>query len=487
MKQPIVPTDPPHGAQAAPDSIRLAPVAPPQVGRRWALDPVMMMFAALAIAVLLTWVLPSGQYERRGSSETALVVPGTFHLIPKAVDAAALVQQPQTAQQAAPLSPFAIFTAVPAGLVKSANLIFMVLLLGGLLGVFRATGAFDAGIERLLGLTGGRLMVLTPVVMIILSAGSTFLGMITEYLIVIPVVIAIAERLGMSRLFGFTLLTLAAKVGYLASVTNPLALLIAQPIVGVPVFSGALVRFSLWALFLLLAIVFVLRMEARPAKVALLRSEPLSMRHFLIIAIICIALAILGYGSTVLGWRDSQFATLYVVTALCVGLAARMPAREGAHAFVEGMNSMMLAALLLGMARGVEIVLREGRILDTIIAYASSQVAHLAPVVVAPIIMGLEMVLTLLIPSTSAKAALSIPILGPIGQSVGVSGQTTVLAFILGNGLVNMFSPTSGMLLAFLAAGGISYARWFRLILPLFAVFTAISVCAVMLAVVFHY
>ncbi len=148
---------------------------------------------------------------------------------------------------------------------------------------------------------------------------------------------------------------------------------------------------------------------------------------------------------------------------------------------------MMLAALLLGMARGVEIVLREGRILDTIIAWASAQVAHLSPLIVAPIIMGLEMVLTLLIPSTSAKAALSIPILGPIGQSVGVSGQTTVLAFILGNGLVNMFSPTSGMLLAFLAAGGVSYGRWFRLVLPLFAVFTVIAVAATMLAVLFHY
>lgn len=469
------------------EPIKLEPVAAPVVQRRWALDPVMMMFAALAIAVLLTWVLPSGQYERRGATDTALVVPGTYHTIPKEIDAAALVQQPQRADHAAPLAPSAIFTAVPAGLVKSANLIFMVLLLGGLLGVFRSTGAFDAGIERLLGLTGGHLLVLTPIVMIILSAGSTFIGMITEYLIVIPVVIAIAERLGMSRLYGFTLLTLAAKVGYLASVTNPLALLIAQPIVGVPVFSGALVRFTLWAIFLALAIAFVLRMEPRPDKVAQLTSTPLSRRHFLIIAIICSALALLGYGSTVLGWRDSQFATLYVVTAVCVGVAARMPAREGAHAFVDGMSSMMLAALLLGMARGVEIVLRDGRILDTIIAYASSQVAHLPPVVVAPIIMVLEMVLTLLIPSTSAKAALSIPILGPIGASVGVSGQTTVLAFILGNGLVNMFSPTSGMLLAFLAAGGVSYARWFRLILPLFAVFTAISVVAVMLAVVFHY
>lgn len=461
--------------------------ADPVVQRRWALEPVMMMFVALAIGVLLTWLLPSGEYQRSGAGEVSPVVPGSYHVIPKRIGAEALLPQPQSKTSATPLSPAAIFTAVPAGLVKSANLIFMILLLGGLLGVFRATGAFDAGIERLLGLTGGRVAVLTPVVMVILSAGSTFLGMITEYLIFIPVVIAIAQRLGMSRLYGFTLLTLAAKVGYLASVSNPLALLIAQPIVGVPVFSGGLVRLALWAVFLTLAIGFVLRMEKRPALAATFESRPLSGPHFAVIVIVCIALAVLVYGSTALGWRDAQFATLYLVTALCVGLAWRMSARDGAHAFVEGMNSMTLAALLLGMARGVEIVLREGRILDTIIAWASGHVAHLSPVLVAPIIMALEMVLTLLIPSTSAKAALSIPILGPIGQSVGVSGQTTVLAFILGNGLVNMFSPTSGMLLAFLAAGGVSYGRWFRLILPLFAVFTAIAAVALMLAVLMGY
>lgn len=473
--------------------------APPP--RRWTLEPVMMMFVALAIAVALTWALPSGEYRRSGKGETAAVVPGSYREIPKTLGWSALWPQDKAAEKekgqekgqeqpaasAAPVSPAAIFTAVPAGLEKSANLIFMVILLGGMLGVFRATGAFDAGIERLLGLTGGRVNVLTPVIMIILSAGSTFLGLVTEYLVFIPVIIAIAERLGMSRLFGFTMLTLAAKVGYLASVSNPLALLVAQPIVGVPVFSGAGFRFALWALFLALAVGFVLKMEKRRSVALDFDSRPLSGRHFGIVLIMLAALAVLAAGSTMLGWRDRQFAALYVVTAVCVGLAARMTAREGAHAFVEGMNQMTLAALLLGMARGVEIVLREGRILDTIIAWASHHVAHLGPAVVAPLIMGFEMVLTLLIPSTSAKAALSIPILGPVGASVGVSGQTTVLAFILGNGLVNMFSPTSGMLLAFLAAGGIPYGRWFRLVLPLFLAFAAIAVLALVVAVQIDY
>lgn len=164
-----------------------------------------------------------------------------------------------------------------------------------------------------------------------------------------------------------------------------------------------------------------------------------------------------------------------------------MTPREGAHAFVDGMKSMMLAALLVGMARGVELVLRDGMILDTIIAFSSHHVAALPPVIVAPLVMFFEMFLTLLIPSTSAKAALSIPILAPIAQSVGVSGQTTVLAFLLGNGLVNMFAPTSGMLLAYLATANIPYTIWFRFVLPVFCVFTALSIAAVMIAVLIGY
>ena len=148
---------------------------------------------------------------------------------------------------------------------------------------------------------------------------------------------------------------------------------------------------------------------------------------------------------------------------------------------------MMLAALLVGMGRAVEVILRDGQILDTIIEAVSSGIHGLSPVLVAPIVMGVEMILTLLIPSTSAKAALSIPVLGPIAASAGVSGQTTVLAFLLGNGLVNMLAPTSGMLLAYLAAAGIPYNQWFRFAAPLFALLALLSAAALMIAVLIGY
>jgi uncharacterized ion transporter superfamily protein YfcC len=467
--------------------------------KRWALDPVMMMFAALAVAIALTWVIPSGEYQRKGGSETALVIPGTYQQSEKNVSANALWPAPARAaggkEQGAPaaaivpVSPAALVTAIPAGLAKSSGLIFMILLLGGMFGVLRSSGALDAGIERLLAITGGRVGVVTPVVMIAISAGSTFLGLISEYLLIIPIVVTLAERMGRSRLYGFAMLTLAAKVGYLASVTNPVALLIAQPIVGVPVFSGVLFRFVIWCLLLAVAIGVVLRIGRGDAGQAAVSHDaaPMSLRHLLVLLIVAATVGLLIYGSSALGWRDVQFASIFVVAGAAMGIAAGMTPRAGAHAFVDGMKSMMLAALLIGMARGVEIVLRDGHILDTIIAWASGHVGHLPAIIVAPLVMAFEMFLTLLIPSTSAKAALSIPILAPIAASAGVSGQTTVLAFLFGNGLVNMFAPTSGMLLAYLATANIGYGTWFRFVLPVFLVFTVVCAAATMLAVVISY
>lgn len=466
------------------DSITMASTARPRHG---GLDPVLMMLAAMLLAIALTWIVPSGAHRRVSDKENAAVVAGTYKQLPKPIGLASLLPHEPVKGVARPVSPVALATAIPEGLKRSAPLIFMILMLGGMFGILRASGALDAGIQRLIGISRGDIRFLVPVLMLGFSAGSTFLGMISEYLLLIPVMIALADRLGRSRMFGFAIVTLAAKIGYLASVTSPVALLIAQPIVGVAPFSGLLFRLVIWMSFLAIAMLVVLRagrVTHEPASVA---AEHLSPRHLAILSIAGATIVALVYGSIALGWDDGEFSALFVVAAAAMAAAARMRAVAAVELFVAGMKMMMLAALLVGMGRAVEVILREGQILDTIIEVVSVQVHGLAPVFVAPIVMAVEMLLTLLIPSTSAKAALSLPILAPIAASAGVSGQTTVLAFLLGNGLVNMLAPTSGMLLAYLAAAGVSYGEWFRFAWRIFAIFTLLSVAAMMLAVAIGY
>lgn len=508
----------------------------PAVRSKWSLDPVLMMLAALALAVALTWIIPSGKFERTAKG---LVKADTFQVLPKEANWSALM--PSKAEEAKPaetkagtgeakatpamntevknagtrtadgktpearsaeakapeakaakepaklrpVSPVAIVTAIPAGMVSAAGLIFMITALGGMFGVLRATGTLEAAIERLLAVTGGRLVLLTPVLMLAISAGGSFIGLISEYLLIIPIFLALSKRLGLDAMFGFAVVTVSAKIGYIASVTNPVILVVAQPIAGVPVFSGLGFRLGVWIVFMALGIAFVLRgargQLTQPVTPA--ESAKLSSRHIAIVLLLTACVGLLICGAWLWKWKDVDFAAVYVTLGALIALCAGMAPRVAAKHFVDGMKSMVLAGLLVGMAKGVEVILSDGQILDTIVNVLASFARDLPPALVGSGLVLVEMFLGLLIPSGSAKAALSMPILVPIGHVAGVSGQTVVLAFVLGNGLINLFAPTSGMLLAYLATAEVTYTRWFKYILPLFGLLTALALLTVSLAV----
>src|SRR5690349_839533 len=228
----------------------------PRAGERRMPHAIVMMMLIIIAAVALTYVVPSGEYQR---TPAGLVVPGSYHTVAKSYADVLTVTSKREKGVAYPARPVAIVSSIPAGMTRSAALIFMILFIGGMFGVLQQTGALEAGVERLLVLTRGNAKVLVPIVMILLAAGSTFLGLISEYLVVIPMALLLSERLGYDALFGTAMVTIAAKIGYLTSVTNPLALAIAQPMVGVPVFSGAGFRAVTFVVFLPIGIWYLLR------------------------------------------------------------------------------------------------------------------------------------------------------------------------------------------------------------------------------------
>jgi len=450
-----------------------------------------MMLAALALAIALTWIVPSGSYKRQADGAA---IPGSYHSLPKDRSLGAALSQTPAPGLIAAVGPASLFTALPLGMARTSGLIFMILFLGGMFGVLRASGALERAIGRLVSLSGGRVGVVAPLLMLAISAGGSFLGLISEYLIIIPIVLTLSRQLGRSTLFGFAIVAVAAKIGYIGSVTNPVILVVAQPLAGVPEFSGVSLRLAVWVIFLVIGVGFVLRDRPRtgapgeapaPANTESggAGSSELTARHGAIVALLAASVGLVIYGSAHWHWRDVQFASFYVALAAAIALLGGLRPREAAHGFVDGMKAMMLAAFLVGMAGAVEQVLVEGRILDTIVAMLASHAAGLPRVIVAEALVVIEMVLTLLIPSASAKAALSMPILSPIAHLAGLTGQTTVLAFLLGNGLVNMISPTSGMLLAYLATAQLPFSTWFRYVLPLFLILMVLSFAAVAVAV----
>jgi uncharacterized ion transporter superfamily protein YfcC len=453
------------------------------------LHPVIMMLVIIAGAILLTYAVRSGEFERKDG----LVIPGTYREIPKESDLAALVRAAppkSTVTQAYPASAVTLFSAIPAGMIRAAPLIFMVMFIGGMFGVLRKSGALDAGIDRLLALTRGNVYWMTPLLMIVICAGSSFLGLISEYLVIIPMVVLLAQRLGLGALFATALVAISAKLGYLSSVTNPLAVAIAQPIVGVPVFSGLWLRLVIFVVYLGLGIAYLLWYVrktgfAPPQDVD--HAKKLSPRHLAILLVLLASIAGLVLGTRSWGWHSSELAAYYIFLALVIAVLSGLPSRESAEAFIDGMKGMILGALFIGLASSVEIILRDSLVLDTVIHDLASWVEGRSAIVVAQGMVLIEVVLDVLIPSTSGKAVISMPILGPIGTLAGVSGQTTVLAFLFGNGLTNMITPTSGMLLAYLATGGVAYGQWIRFIMPLVVVLFVLSMIIMAIAVVIGY
>ncbi|OMW45530.1 hypothetical protein AQ810_17165 [Burkholderia pseudomallei] len=199
------------------------------------------------------------------------------------------------------------------------------------------------------------------------------------------------------------------------------------------------------------------------------------------------AIVVLMLAAPEFKWRNGELSAFYIFLAIVIAVAGNLSARDAADAFVQGMKGMMLAALLIGLAATIELVLQRSLVLDTVIDKLAALISGKPPATVASGIMAIEAILDLLVPSTSGKAAISMPILAPIAHIAGLSGQTCVLSFLLGNGIMGIINPASGMTLAFLAISKVGYIQWVRFAMPLVLALTLMAVVTVSLAASFGY
>ncbi len=439
-------------------------------------NPIIVMLGILVLATALTYFVKSGEFEREGR----LVVPGSYQELPKDRSPGALFALPGDSAEVRPLGVVDMVLAIPAGLRRMAGLIFMVLIIGGMFGVLTRTGAIDAGLERMLSGVRGNIFVLIPSLMVVFAAGSSFLGLASEYLLIIPVMVLMANRLGMSNVMGLAIVTVAVKAGYLSSVTNPIPLSIAQPLVGLPVFSGASVRFLFLLVFLAAGIIFVLYMARREGVTGSasidMNHDALSTSHKLVLAVLTIGVGLLVYASNRWHWEHDELSAYYIGLSVIIATIGRLGPSEAAEAFVDGMKKILMATMLIGVASAVAVVLEQGRILDTIVDALTGLVGEESAFLSAIGMFASQLLLDFLIPSTSGQAAVSMPILGPLGQLTGVPPQTTVLTFLFGNGITNMLTPTSGTLLAYLATAQVGWVEWARFIFRLWLIYIAIAI-----------
>ena len=434
--------------------------------------PLALMVGCVLTAAALTWVLPAGEYERREDPVTgrSVVVSGTY----------AHVEQ-------RPVGLFGAVVAIPKGIVDAASVIALVFLIGGSFTVVERTGTFLRLVNRLVRRLKGRGLLVIPVASVAFALGGVMMQMQEELIAFVPVLLLLARQLGFTPVTAVAMSLGAAAVGAAFSPVNPFQVIIAQKVAELPTGSGLGFRlaFLVPALGLWISGTMYHARNSRvvPASSTAEEHVPLDWRDVTVLLAILVAFALYFYGAQRLGWEFNELAALFFIVGVLAGLLGGMGIGRTTEAFVDGFKSMALAALLIGFARAIYVVLNEGHIVDTIVHGLFTPVAGLPPVLSALGMMVLQAALHVPVPSTSSQAVLTLPLLVPLSDLIGLSRQVTVLAYQYGAGLCDLLTPTNGALMAMLAASGVRYEDWVRFAVPLCAALLALAAVAIAVGV----
>ncbi len=467
------------------------------------------VFALLTIVIficsLLTYVIPSGAFERQEKEidgrKRTLVVAGTYTHIPKHYSLAGAVLGEKAEGKASPTSLHGFLSAIARGMESAADIIFFIFIIGGVFGILQKSGVIIASIHKLLQIFGDYGPLLTAVIMLVLAAGGSTLGMGEEFIPLVPIFLIVSKRMGYDRVYGMAMVILAAQVGFASATTNPFTVAVAQGISELPLYSGALFRVVFFLTAIGVTILYLLRYGAKIKKdpaASVMVDDPFEVegdssetefnrRHGWILTV-CIAIfALILYAVVTMGWWMADMAGGFFLMGMLTALIARIPLGETTRAFVKGMEGMVVCALVVGFAKGIEVVLSDAQIMDTIIHFAANQLENVPRFIAVQGMFLFQACLNFLIPSGSGQAAVTMPLMAPLADVIGVTRQTAVFAFQCGDGFSNTVIPTSGILMSMLALAKIPYERWLRFMLPLLLQLVLLSALFLTIAVLIGY
>ncbi len=428
----------------------------------------------MLVAAALTWLLPAGEYERREDPTAGreVVVAGTYHAVP-----------------ASPVGPFASLVAIPKGMTDAASVIFYVFLVGGAFAVVERTGALGQLVEWLAQRLARRGLWVVPVVGFAFAWGGILIQMQEELIAFVPVLLLLTRRLGFNALTAVAMSLGAAAVGASFSPINPFQVGIAQKVAGLRLLSGWEFRSVFlavaWLLWTAGTMRFARRSRVAPEATALADAPVASAgwRQAVVLGIVLVAFAVFVFGVIRYGWDFEQLSAVFFLMGVAAGLVGRLGVGGTAEGYVEGFRSMAFAALLIGFARGIYVVLDEGHVVDTIVHGLFAPIAGLPTTLSALGMMAVHALVHLPVPSTSGQAVLTMPLLVPLSDLIGLSRQVTVLAYQYGAGLCELLTPTNGALMAMLAASGVRYEEWLRFVLPVVGALAVLAALAIGAAV----
>jgi uncharacterized ion transporter superfamily protein YfcC len=465
-----------------------------------------ILFALIVIMAIATWLVPAGAYDL---DKDGAPKPGTYHSVPG---------HPQRILVDSLTAPINGLYGIEdksgninyynsGSLFGAIDVALFIIVIGGFLGVTMATGAIQAGIGRLVERLRGRERWMIPILMCVFALGGTTYGMAEESLAFYALVITVMIAAGYDALTGAAVVLLGCGVGTYGSTINPFATGIASGFAGVSISDGFVLRLVMLLGGLAIAIFFVLRYadqvksdpsrsvvaDMRAANEARFLAEgqdadviEMTGTHKAVLALFGLAFGVMMYG--VIPWEDMniglptlwwwfpEMTASFVLFTIIIGLVARLSETDLTESFVNGARDLLGVALIIGIARGITVVMTNGQITDTVLHWAEEALGGVGQAIFAIVMFLLFLPLSFLIPSSSGLATVAMPIMSPLAGFAGVPKELVVTAFQSANGLMNLFIPTSAVVMGGLAIARVPYGTYLRWIWPLLAALGALSV-----------
>ena len=457
--------------------------------RGLSIDALVLIFSFIVIAQLLSYVIPQGAYERIPAPDNpskSMVVAGTY--------------EPATAATEVSMPPWHFLLAITKGLADAQDIIFLIFLVGGVIEVLRRTGAIDAALHRAVARLGHSPWILIAGCFVLFSLGSFTVGMGEEYVPLIPIIVTMSLAMRMDAVVAMGMVWVPYGIGWGCAGINPFGVMIAQNIAGVPLTSGWLPRLFMMVAFLAIGFHHVYRYARRvqrdPSTSLVAHVDyssgfetphdtALTGPRMAILLVFLAGVAGFVWGVSTFGWYIAELNAIFLGIGLTAAIIARLGPVETSEVFLEGCAKMTAPALIVGFARTIEIVLRDGQIVDSIIHWISGLLAGVGPDVSAVGMLVVQTVCNFFIPSGSGQAFVTMPIMSPLATLTGVPQQVAVLAYQFGDGFTNMIVPTSALVMGALTLGKVPYSAWVRFAGPLLLKIFALAIVFLVLSV--HY
>ncbi|MTW87459.1 YfcC family protein [Virgibacillus dakarensis] len=443
-----------------------------------------ILFLLSAAAAVATYIIPAGEYER---------VPGPEGRI--TIDANSYTEIEQT-----PVGIVDFLTVIPRGLIDAGEVVFFTFIIGGMFMVLRRTGIIEITVDKLARKFANKSIMLIPIMTVVFAAVATVIGTPELCLVYIPVIMPLMIALGYDSIVAAAIALCGTVIGFAAGVLNPVNTGLAQKISGIPVFSGIGFRLIIFTVAVTAAVLYIMRYAKKIQKNPLhsfvyeddqtkrklyqhkdqIEEKQMTTRQKYASVAALIFFGILVYGVIGQGWFMVEMSGLFIFMGAVVGLIAGLTLTQICEGFNQGFRDVLVGAIIVGIARAV--VMEDGHIMDTIVHSLGAAVNELPPVFGAVGMYVVQLVINFFIPSGSGQALVTMPIMAPLSDIIGVTRQTAVLAFQLGDGFAHILYPTSGYFMAALSIAGVAYQKWIRFFFPLFFVFALISLVSLIIA-----